>query len=101
MKQSLAVAAVTLVACAAFGAVYAYFSPSLNAVTGETGNKTERMINDSPRKAHVRAACRGVGVQREHGVRRGDFRPAPARAKQVGQPRSQRRVTSIRPIQVC
>ena len=36
MKRSLAVAAVTLVACAAFGAVYAYFSPTLNAVTGET-----------------------------------------------------------------
>ena len=61
MKRSLAIAAVTLVACAAFGAVYAYFSPSLNAVTGETGNKTERMINDSPRKAHVRAACGAAG----------------------------------------
>ena len=55
------VAAVTLVACVAFGAVSAYFSPALNAVTGESSRKLDLMMNDTPHKAHVRAACGAAG----------------------------------------
>ena len=56
MKKPLVVAGVTLLAGAALGAVFAYFSPSFNVVAGETGSDLRLMMNDTPHKAHVRAA---------------------------------------------
>ena len=57
MKRPFAAALATLLACAAFGAGSAFFQPALNAVVGETGNKSELIMHDTPHKARVRAAC--------------------------------------------